>query len=448
MSMLSHLGSELRERGFWYWVRVVAIAGIGMLLSRALERHAPGWLQSAQLPIYQLLSTSGPRQAQVGHLAIVRITDEEYWKGELAHRSPTRRDYLAALVQRLCLGGARVVALDFDLRSPVADGSLPDSPGYHDETSALAAAISDPLHRPLAAPFGAAAPSDAQPACKVVVPLTLWCPNPPDGTCYPEHTVLDDYALDPARVSWGYINLPADPRQIPVRRPNNQRDSFAQAVALADSPERDAELKSSSDFRYGSFIAMQDFERRGIVFSSRDVLGWTLEQANQHVFGKTVLIGAAWHASEYGRGPWADAHATPAGVSPGVFLQANYAAALLDNRVYPQAGGLVNVLCEVLFVAVIAIIFALPASWPRRWLWVLAVVATVAVLSYLLWQNLGIFFEATVPVILLLAHALLDEYFETRDKVGKLEAEIAALRASVTAAAAANHAGGSHGSPG
>src|SRR5277367_1367555 len=127
----------LRIKGRWYWIRVFCIACVGVFLNSWLTRHPPQWMLAMRLAAYQVISTFGPRTPQIGHLAIVEISDDEYWKGTLAGRRPVKRGYIASLVKALCDNGAQVIGLDFDMRSPAQDGSLANHPDYKSETEEL-----------------------------------------------------------------------------------------------------------------------------------------------------------------------------------------------------------------------------------------------------------------------------------------------------------------------
>jgi hypothetical protein len=82
---------------------------------------------------------------------------------------------------------------------------------------------------------------------------------------------------------------------------------------------------------------------------------------------------------------------------------------------------------DVLALGLVAVIFALPASWGRRWTRIAVFAVILAVVSYLCWQNLGVFLEITVPVVLLLGHALVDEYLEMRAELVALRQKVAAV---------------------
>lgn len=363
-----------------------------------------------RLAAYQILSKTGPRTAQIGHLAVVEIPDEEYWKGTLAGRRPIKRDYVARMVKALCDGGALVVALDFDLRSPAQDGSLPNHPDYRPETDELAHEI-----------------REASGLCRIVLPRTLNCPNPPDGKCTREESVLDSYSFDPKRVTWGYINLPTDVRQIPLRRDNVEAgtiDSFSQAVAAADSPNAFGHLKTIREFPFGSFISEDSFRASGAVLRAQDILKDDAQQLATAVGGKTVLVGASWHSNAFGRGPIVDSHISPVGPVPGVFIHANYAAALLDGRAYEPVGEFFTSLVDVVIVGFVAVFFALPMALWQRWGWITVLAAGLALVSYVCWQNFGLFVEATIPAVLLLAHSLFDSYVKMREELSELRARL------------------------
>jgi CHASE2 domain-containing sensor protein len=404
------IAKELRQKSAWYWARVVCVAGAGLFLNAWLASHPPQWMLELRLAAYQILSKSGPRTAQIGHLAIVEISDEEYWKGTLAGRRPIKRDYLASVVKALCNGGAQVVALDFDLRSPVQDGSLANHPDYRLETDELAREIRDAAGR-----------------CRLVLPRTLHCPNPPDGKCTKEESVLDSYSFDPKRVTWGYINLPTDVRQIPLRRDNVEAatiDSFSQAVAAADSPDAFGHLKAIREFPFGSFISEDQFRASKAVLRAQDVLKDDSQNLAAVVGGKTVLVGASWHSNAFGRGSIVDSHVSPVGSVPGVFIHANYAAALLDGRAYVPVGEVFTSLVDVIIVGFVAVFFAVPMVLWQRWCWLVALAAGLALVSYICWQNFGLFVEATIPAVLLLAHSLFDSYVKMREELSELRAKL------------------------
>jgi CHASE2 domain-containing sensor protein len=144
--------------------------------------------------------------------------------------------------------------------------------------------------------------------------------------------------------------------------------------------------------------------------------------------GKTVLIGGSWHAYAYGRGPMVDSHSSPVGSIPGVFLHANYAAAILDGRTHPPAPNVFGRSVDAITLILLAVLFALPMGWGRRWLWIGNLTIGLAIVSYVFWQNFGVFLETTIPAVFLLVHALLDEYIKMREELISLRADVRYIR--------------------
>jgi CHASE2 domain-containing sensor protein len=412
---IRQIANDLKKRGTSYWIRVICIACVGLFCNFWLTSHPPQWALDLRLRAYQLLSSSVARKAQLGHLAIVEISDNEYWKGELAGRKPIKRNYIAKLIQALCNDGAHAIAFDFDMRSPTQDGSLKNHPDYKAETDILAQEI-----------------QDASRQCKIILPRTINCPHPPDGQCTKEDSVLDLYSFDTNQVSWGYINLPTDIRQIPFRRENVESgtiESFAQAVAIADSPNL-RKVKLSGSFNYGTFIPVDSFTYGETIFRARDILADSSREFATMISGKTVLIGGSWHSWAFERGPVIDAHLSPVGQIPGVFLHTNYAAALVDNRTYGSAGEVFGGIVDVTVVTIVALISSLRMRWWRRWRWMGYVALSLSIISYVLWQNFGMFLEVTIPIILLLVHAGFDEYQKMREELLDLRAKVAGAATS------------------
>ncbi|MFD1561263.1 CHASE2 domain-containing protein [Paraburkholderia silviterrae] len=120
-------------------------------------------------------NNQGGRTPSPVNITLLQIGDDEYWKGSLARRVPVKRDYLAALVNKLCAADPQVVALDFDLHSPVVDGSYNDNPEYKGETLTLV----DSVNRAAAS------------GCKVVLPDAMDCAS--NNSCVREAGVLDGH---------------------------------------------------------------------------------------------------------------------------------------------------------------------------------------------------------------------------------------------------------------
>jgi hypothetical protein len=71
---MSRLWSSLRS----YWVRVIAVAAIGVFVSSYLDKtHAP---LNVRYHISEFLQGLNPRGEDAQRTVLVVITDQEYWK--------------------------------------------------------------------------------------------------------------------------------------------------------------------------------------------------------------------------------------------------------------------------------------------------------------------------------------------------------------------------------
>ena len=123
-------------------------------------------------------------------------------------------------------------------------------------------------------------------------------------------------------------------------------------------------------------------------------------------------MGGTWHALAFGRGVKIDTHLTPVGQIGGVFIHANYIEALLDSRTYVPWEKWKLQLIEVLLSFAAAAIFALAKRKIRA---ILCLCVGVAVFNYFLWQNLKVFGDFFIPVVLLGGHSAVEQILEWRE---------------------------------
>jgi CHASE2 domain-containing sensor protein len=346
---------------------------------------------------------------------LVLIEDDEYWKGELARRVPLKRDYLARLMVAMAKGEPTAIALDVDLRSPIPERGAEELEPYRAETEFLLKTINEVSQS------------------RHVVLATTTVGDEHGYTMSPN--VSDGYGFDKKRVTHGYVTLPRDLRQVPLAVSLKDRaekeDSFAGAIAKT----RAASLVSAIEqyehrgFPYGSFYSPDEFK----TISSSTIFNASEQELKDLIQGKIVIVGGAWHTGSY-KGPTQgyegaiDLHFTPAGSIPGAFVHANYVEALLNGSVHQQVPETIALIIEIFCSLVVAVVFALEGSLRRKFGRVLLLSAVLVVISYFLWQNLGLFFDFFIPILLLSIHAPIEQLRETRaellelrDQVRKLE---------------------------
>ncbi len=390
----------LRSKPVRYWVEAVALILLGVVLGHYASSHN-AWLE-ARYSLYSLMQKTNWRRPYVQHTFVVTVDDDDYWKGDFNRRTPIRRDMLAHLISRLADAQAKVVAVDFDLRSPVPDGNPRETPAYQQETDELIAAINKACseHHAVVLPasigFGAA------------------------NSYVLQSDIYSDAKLPPSFFFTGYIALPLDARSVPLDitlAGPRHLDSFALAAVRAYKPDAVLRIKNLNIFPFGGYLEPGEFPH----LEARDVLSLDRMSLQDQVGGKLVLIGSNWHRLGWKTGPLNDSHPSPIGPISGVFVHANYAEAILGGDYYWPAHELFAYIFEIVVLLSMAVLFAADVNaWKKLAIVVLASVLFISV-GYVLLQNLGIYFDFLIPLVLLLVHVPVDQVREWRKKARDCE---------------------------
>ena len=406
------LYAKLRKKGRRYWAIVLLLLVAGIFAGEILgEQYVWIRLRYRIYPILQWISLA-PRGER--KTVLVLINDDDYWKGELARRTPLKRDYLARLVRTLDQAEPTAIALDIDLRSPVPQQSAAELSQYQQETEDLLQAIKEVSQRR-----------------NVVLTSTVHR----EGDSYARSpNVYDGYDFGGGKVFHGYVTLPHDIRQVPLAvhlKPGDEKeDSFASAIAKTrdETVVAAAERYIDRGFPYAGFYGPEAFTK----VSASDVLQSDVNALRDKMQGRIIIIGGAWHNGSY-KGTEAisdetvDLHFTPANWIPGAFVHANYVEALVCGFVHPQLPQFVGTIIEVLFAFVVAVVFALEGTLKRKFGMVLILCVMLIVLTYMLWQNLGLFFDFFIPLVLLSVHAPIEQLRESRAELRHLRERVKEL---------------------
>lgn len=390
------LREELIAKGWRYWFRVAIVATFGLLLGRQMhEYHIWPDLHYA---IYRVLLGTNWLYFKPSRTVVVEIDDEEYWKGPLARRVPLKRDYLARLVSALDKANPAAIAIDVQLRSPTVEGQPVESKDYENETQQFLETVKK---------VGSTRP--------VVLTSAL----APDLT--PESSVYRDFDFGTSRIFKGYLELPYDLRNLPIaiaQKDKTKLDSFSGAIvrAVGDPDGISVEDNEGERLPLGGYFKPKDF----LHVSAGDVLRGDLASL-QLLEHKIAIVGATWHQFAYNRGPLADSHSCPLGFVPGVYVHTNYVESILGHRVYQPLPETLAVIVEFLAVLILAVVFALPYPGLAKILSLSAASLMLLIVAYFFFQNFGLFFDFFIPLILVLAHGLLDEIRDWRSLAVKYE---------------------------
>ncbi|HEY7642586.1 MAG TPA: CHASE2 domain-containing protein [Steroidobacteraceae bacterium] len=397
--------ASLRDKGVRHWAVALVILLLGFAAQRFIQSLPVVQVWKARLS--QELLQLHFRPIQPRYVELVLIGDEEYWHGELAGRTPTKRDYLARLVDRLVAADAQTIALDFDMRLP-DPARLEEFPEYRAETDRLARSIlAAAAGRKIVLSKTIRRNGDAYKLEPDIYQLYGICSSlNPDGSWVHSGTasfIIDKNAAE--NISCGYIALTRDKRMLPLRLTlddGRKLDSFSLAIARSRNPDEAHRL--GDEIRYGSYMPTRKFVQFRRIHTAADLL--RVDPATKRaVDGATVIVGADHSTVAYARGR-ADLHDTPIGPMNGALIHANFAEAYLDSRTYGHVPAKVVTVVEILFVAGGAVLFAL---LPGRWMVGAALVGMTVLLVLVQWIVLhlsGLSFDAMVPLIGVWLHAV------------------------------------------
>ena len=393
-------------------ISVLALVCIwNLLVPMELVKEQLPLLVTFQLRFHQLLSYLDFRETSVSRVAIAEIDDQSFYYPPFSGTQPTNRRAIADLAKSAADGGAIVVAIDFQLKSPFT--SPGDDAVRADDNKYLLGVLGDLALKG--------------------IPVVISCGLVRHGKkeWKREPNIIDDGML-PAGILVGYINLPIDKRQLPLEqvawdwdgRTLKHFDSFAlQIVSAFERVEnifpRTRDKKSigralnQSEYAYGGFLKTSAFSHS--IVSARDVLAGN-DQIKKVFRGKIVIIGGDWHQFGENRGPLIESFHSPVGDVPGLYLHANYVEALLDNR-FRHAVPIWFGFGFDLVVGMLLYIFFDAVRRPGGRLAVLVVFFIPPFAAYILFANFGLYFDFVLPLSLCFLHlgySLVQDYLRIR----------------------------------
>ena len=387
------------RKGWGHWLRFALLLSGGVLLGHVLN-HAP-WLTQVRYSLYHREMMMRDRsQLYPKRTALVLLNDDDYWGDSYQSRTPLKRDVLASLLDKLDALGVNTVALDMDLRSPRPDDPNFEFTDYQAEDAKLVAAI----ERMCAAGHHVVLASSIQFGADGYTEMpSIYTAKLPKLPC----------------VVRGYIQLPFDMRQIAGTLPlanGGQLDSMSLAVTgIVDPTARaDSSADTGHGFRFSEYLDEADFDKqlngRSFVFSGNQIMKTDPAALRDQLVDKLVLVGANWHANGYGVGPLVDQHNSPGGMEPGVMLHANYVEAMLDRTgTFAPVSDSAAEIIEVGLVLALAVIglFEIHVLW--KWAALAVGLVLSLLLTYTLLQNLGLFLDFLIPLLMIVFHTLGEE---------------------------------------
>jgi hypothetical protein len=428
LQLLRTITRPIVRKGWWHWVRFGLLLAAGSYVGSQLATSDR--FVDIRYAVYQYqtrLQRRGPIYPQ--HTVLVLLNDEDFWGPKYESREPVKRDQIAALVDKLNQAGANTVALDLDFFSPIRDRPDFEYEGFLREDAVLKAA----LKRMCDAGRHVVLATDSEPVNgfdgdgpEVEVP-SIYTPWLPELPC-----VLTGYTDSPSE----------DLRRIPgLKKLKDGRnlDSFSLAMVKAGDPVAYANIVNSQDtsiqykgFRFGQFLTQEDFspkQGRQFVFNGEAIETMDANALRQAVADREVIIGEHWHWLAQGIGSYVDMHATPGGIEPGSMRLANYVEAMRD-----ETGSFIGIsdetaeILEWILACCLALLWALEIRTLWKWLCLLLGCFLSLLMSFFLLQNLGLFLDFFIPIVIIVVHTVAEHLMEMRRELQHARQVIKELR--------------------
>ena len=408
-----------KAKGWSYWIGAVIVLIVATTGSHFVYEELR--LEGLRESFFQTLAEWVPRPTEPRYTRMVLIEDDEYWKGELAGRRPIKRRYLAQLVADLAQANAHVIALDFDVRLP-DPSSLTIPPDYAEETKVLIDAIKKAAASGVKIVLATPVSRKTRESTEYRRDSDIYQANglcdrdrPKDSPASAERSGNDDKIGK--NITCGYIALPYDPLAIPGPLPvvgEGNLDSFALAIARAVDGDLVKRMETAGRIghtnRYGSFISDNRLRNPSTTISARELR--ENPQRRNILAAKAVIVGADWSRDAAGRGPRVDQHRTPVGYITGAVLHANFVEAILDDRTFAATPEWVLTMIEVVFGVIAGGVFAVLFSSGAKLVGMGVLIVVTFVAQWVLLHELGVFFDALVPVVGLGVHSLSENKLE------------------------------------
>jgi CHASE2 domain-containing sensor protein len=151
-----------------------------------------------------------------------------------------------------------------------------------------------------------------------------------------------------------------------------------------------------------------------LTVHARDVISAPPTDLKKWFAHRIVLVGGDWGLRSKGSDERVDiVRNTPVGDIPGVYVHATYIESLLHGTIREMPGW-VKITVELFLASAMSILFT-----ASRGVWRIATVLCgtffILILTFFFWQNVGMFFEAFVPTVLLGGHVLCEQVFEWKE---------------------------------
>jgi hypothetical protein len=400
------------RKGWGHWLRFALLLVAGSYIGHELS-DSPRftdwryWLYQKQVRFER----RGPVYPK--YTALVLLDDDDYWSEDYQARSKIKRDKLAAMLDRLNAAGVNTVAFDVFMESPHPEKPDYEFPDYRTENDIFYHA----LERMCAA------------GRHVVLATEYWPSDHPNGDLGFDEapSIFANRLASVPCVSLGHINFAEDMRKVPGMEQmadGHYVDSLSLAITKITDPIAYHSLVSNEDkgFRFGQFLTPDDFatrDGRQFIFSGHELQSMSLNQLHEALADKTVIVGGHYHYAAYRHGfEYIDMINSPGGQEPGAMLHANFVEAMRDPvSTFTPISDRAAEIFEWSLAFMLAFVGALEVHAGWKWAGFILSFFAAVIVAYVLLQNLGIFLDFFIPILIILLHTMTEAVLEMRHEL-------------------------------
>jgi hypothetical protein len=341
------------------------------------------------------------------YTALVLLNDDDYWSEEYQARAPLKRDKLAALLDKLNEAGVNIAAFDVNLEVPIPKDPAYEFPDYRAEDAAFLAAV----RRMCGA------------GRHVVLATEYSSIEPPRDE---RSSIYTPFLNELPCIERGHIAAPDDFRRIPgmiKMRDGTYLNSFSLAMTKISDPIAYENLVSGEDrgYRFRQYLTPDDFASRNgrqFVFSGREIESMGPAQLRLALSDKIVIVGGHWHGDAYGAGDPVDTWQAPGGEEAGAMMHASYVEAMRDpNSTFIPISDRAAEILEWGLALALALLGSLEVHAGWKWVGFSLSILLSTLLTYVFLQNLGLFLDFAIPLLIIVAHTFTEEVLEMRHQL-------------------------------
>jgi len=399
-SLLKGAARNIAAKGVVHWLSALIVIVTGMWLGVFAENRPIGlpWRYALTQRIMEAAPFKAARENT--NQTIVEVIDATV--GRSPTTSPLSPSIIADLLDKCLQVRSKTCALDFDMSDP--DSDHPGSWGteFAAEVEKLWQVIRSVLE------------DSGQ---IVILPVTLNAQGTGIERSYLGN--LTEMQLPPF-VKLGIVNLPQDiqrfPRGVFDRKSGRFIDSLSSAIVRSKIANEANAFVTLPQTEVKPPIIMFRVPNSFPHITSEDLLNGDIAALRRQLAGRQVLIGGMWHVRNRNSGVIVDMYDSPVGPIPGVYVHANYEEAGISGLLYDPIAPWIALSIKFIYLTLVALVLPILEQLRTKAMILILIVISYLLIGYVCFINGGLALDVTIPICLILLHALFDHIWEYHQK--------------------------------